>query len=280
MATFAVLVLFEPSSQKVKRRAAVMSGEYLGLALIRESCSARRPRARAWGRRRCTFQFGAEGKIGVNHAGGAELDRGRFEARRGVSAAQSLSLLPCHRRGLSAKRHLLHPPLARANTGARARFAETIRSSVPLEFQSLHINSLHMRLVACAAWRYKMSPSSRISPLELFFCVWHHQRRRPLLPSTKLVPIAKHRPDSDDDDNDDNGRLRARYPRRAATLARSLTSRTVNITNNPDELIWTRVDHYAQGLGSEEEVNVTAVQYVTVSGRGRGPFGFLCCEGN
>ena len=45
-----------------------MSEEYLGLALIREG----RKSGRAWGRCRCTFQFGAEreseGKIGVNHA--------------------------------------------------------------------------------------------------------------------------------------------------------------------------------------------------------------------
>ena len=71
-------------------------------------------------------------------------------------------------------------------------------------------------------------------PLELFFCVWHHERSvlssRVLPPflSTKLVPIAKH-----DDATATMVFLRSRSifpPPLSRSLHRPLTSRTVNIT--------------------------------------------------
>ena len=74
-------------------------------------------------------------------------------------------------------------------------------------------------------------------PLELFFCVWHHERSvlssRVLPPSlsTKLVPIAKHDDATATMVSPAFLRSRSIFPQPLSrSLHRPLTSRTVNIT--------------------------------------------------
>lgn len=147
------------------------------------------------------------------------------EARERASEAWGLLLLSS-----AAKRCSVSLIITMSSSRAFGETAPAVRSTESPEPQQGHarvpripwdprnsilayIFQIPYRIACCMAFQnLSFTPFGfRFCPVELFFCVWHHQRRRPRARplsslSTKLVPIAKHRPD-------DNG---ARYPHRAA----------------------------------------------------------------